>query len=130
MDHLPSTDPFSPPVEVPSSAGSMGAGSPPLAAAPARRGRRAKPGPEQATASPAPWTNFNAPPPDANAVALEAATRQKREKEEREAELATLDGYSRHLCLRDNGSGKYRKGRTYILPDGQPEALFRNLDSC
>ncbi len=74
---------------------------------------------------PPPWPNFNAPPEDHNAKALREALAQKAAQEK--AELVLAKGFSRYVCLRDNGSGAYRKGKIYPLPDGQHPDLFRKV---
>ena len=38
------------------------------------------------------------------------------------------DGQGRLRCKRNNGSGKYRKGQPYLLPDGQHPDLFEKIE--
>lgn len=120
----------------PSSANQAGAVSAPPPTPPARRAGRPRTGGGNASApvnqppmppeakAPPPWTNFNEAPPDYAVVAHENALRAKREREEKEAELITREGYSWHIAKRNHGSGKYRKGMPYLLPDGQHPDLF------
>lgn len=115
------------PSGAPSSANQEGAASGPPPAPRARRGRppaKTAASAPQASAPP-PWTNFNEVPPDHNAVATEAALAKRRE---REAALTTADGYHWYRCKRNNGSGKYRKGQPYLLPDGQHPDLFEKIE--
>lgn len=120
------------PSGAPSSAEQAGAASGPPPSPRGRRARTAKadspPAPEAKPARP--WTNFNEVPPDHNAVATEAAMRQRREREEWEAALTPADGYFWHRCKRNNGSGKYRQGRNYLLPEGQHPDLFEKIGPC
>lgn len=74
------------------------------------------------------WPNFNEPPPGANVQAMNATLAKNAKRKKEEAKLVLLDGYGRFQCLRDNGSGKYRQGKTYILPVGQHPELFRKVD--
>ena len=127
------------PSGAPSSANQEGAASGPPPAPRTRRGRR--PGTAPAAAprpiaplAPPPWSSFNEVPPDHNAAATEAALAKRREREEREAALTVeaaliiADGYHWHICKRNNGSGKYRKGQPYLLPDGQHPDLFEKIE--
>lgn len=121
----------------PSSANQDGAAAKPPLTPPTRKAGRTRaggtreggdsnppPSPPEAK-SPPPWTNFNEAPADPAALALENALRLKREREEKEAELVTREGYSWHIATRNHGSGKYRKDTLYLLPDGQNPDLFR-----
>lgn len=104
----------------------QGAESPPPAAPEEPKKRKSrKPKAETQADAQQPWANFNEVPPDHNVVAADRAMKKKMEEE---SQLVLAPGFSRYRCRRDCGSGKYRKGTFYTLPDGQPEALFEKVE--
>lgn len=76
-----------------------------------------------------PFANMNVAPTDEQKKAAAEAERLRMEFEEsQKPKLLPASGFSWYVARRDTGAGKYRKNGKYLLPDGQPAALFRKVD--
>lgn len=74
-----------------------------------------------------PWTNFTEAKNDL-AKQLEQAQAALTGRANDPAALVLAPGCSKYICRRNCGSGKYRKGMMYALPDPQPAELFRKVE--
>lgn len=98
-----------------------GAESPP----PVKGGRKKAVSPKPKVTDDTPlWTGFREAQPDPFAAEMEASKR----KLDAEAGVAEKPGHRWYRAKRDCGSGKYRSGKPYLLPEGQPKELFEELD--